>query len=674
MISCFTVSLSIVLPLCAAMEAPLPAPEPLGPAGSAAGIVFHPHFDWEPMPGAEAYRVQVARDREFEHIVDDDTVHAVVQWYVTEKRLEPGPYLWRVRAETEAGAHGPWSSPVAFTVEAPRKIFHVPPDMPIDEIRRVGEEAAAAGSARIVLESADYFIDPGYERAVFEWEGTEDIIIDGNGARVHITDPSGQFVRLTRCRRVLVGGISFYHEPCPLAYGELLACDPDAGAVDIRVSAGFDGVNYPREVNQFFFYALDPANPRRLHPERPGHTYLTPGATQDLGGGKRRYVVREEAERPGLAQFEPGDKVLLAWRRWPQNWVTQCEDVTFFDLRGGCSEGSLFMGGGNKDMKFLRLVNPQPREFFPSTGAWVTGNDRRGPWVEGCRWEAMSDDGPNFTGNTYLVDRIIATDRLQLRTGVAWQNAVWRPGDALLFWDPVSGAPVAETAVVSAERCGPGESPVVRVSGALPDKLRPGNDVLRSTHVYNLSTHNRQLVLRGNTLIGGRRFGFFVKAIDALIEKNRFVGQSSSALFLEAEPSGWEGLVNRNIVVQDNYIEDCGGNEWSVRANRANIHVNTWRCDPIMAETPWVGNRDILVRRNTIVDREGIGIGVDNAANVTIRGNVITSRDKDAFLYEGEGANAAIRVFERTRNVDVEANQLTDTRQAGGGSVVLPPR
>lgn len=635
--------------------APLEAPVLTEPPADAAAIVFHPHFAWRAVDGAEGYDIQVARDGNFADPVDSDSVHAVVQWYVTEKRLAPGAYAWRVRATKEDGTRGAWSPPRRLIVAAAEKQFRLAPDTTVEEVRAVAKEAALASSARIVLEDADYFWDPGFEGTLFQWEGVENVIIDGNGARVHLTDPSAQMVDLTHCRGIMLGGFSFYHEPCPLAMAELLEVDPEAGTIDVKLLAGFDGVNYPREVNQFFLYALDPENLQRLHPKRPGHTYLKPGATEDLGVGRRRYHVREMAERPGTAMFEKGDRLIVAYRRWPQHWVRQCDDVTFFDLRGGYSEGSLFMGGGNRHMKFLGCVNPPPYEDFPSTGAWVTGNDRVGPWVEGCRWEAMSDDGPNFTGNTYYIEQMVSEDTFVLRTGVSWQNAVWEPGDELVFWNPLTGLPLGTTSVVTAEDCGPGASPRVRVRDVIPD-LVPGPDIQRCTQVYNLSTQNRQMVLRGNTLIGGRRFGFFIKAMDALVERNRFIGQGSSALFFESEPSGWEGLQSRNVVVQDNYIEDCGDNEYSVLNHRASIQVNLWRCNPIMAETEWIGHRGFLIRRNAIVDREGIGIGVDNAEDVVVEGNIVQQKDKGGFHWGTPEQNAPIRVFDRTRNVSVKGN------------------
>jgi len=59
-----TTFLSVVM-LCHLAQpaaAGLEAPALLTPAAGAESVVFHPHFDWQTVAGAEAYRVQVGRE------------------------------------------------------------------------------------------------------------------------------------------------------------------------------------------------------------------------------------------------------------------------------------------------------------------------------------------------------------------------------------------------------------------------------------------------------------------------------------------------------------------------------------------------------------------------------------------------------------------------------------
>lgn len=621
----------------------------------------YPHFEWKPVVASQRYRIQIARDAAFRRLVNEDAVHAVIQWYVTAKALEKNGYFWRVRAEKEDGTAGLWSGPRQLRVVEPAKIFLLTPAMPLAEVRGVAQQAATFSSACIRFQKGKYRWDPGYEGAVFDWSGAHDIVVEGNGAEVSLLDPSAQAFNLRDCSRVVIRGLTLHHEPTPYSALEVLAVAPDGAWLDARVLAGFAEERYPRKVNQFFIYAVQPGNFLKKHPERPGHTYMAWDKTARIGDGRFRFFPRDERERGSLRQLKPRDQALVCYRRWPLNWMTGCRDVTWSKIAGGISEGALFMGGDNQDIKFLGLVSRRHNKYFPTAGGWVTGNDRRGPWIEGCLWEGMTDDGPNITGNSYMLDAVLGPSECVVSTGPGWQTSAWLPGDEIIFWNPLTGAPLLTTRVARSERVcdGPWKGKQrVSMTDPLPT-VSAGRDPHRNTHVYNLSTQNQQLVIRRNQLVGGRRFGFNIKANSALIERNRFDGQASCAVYLENEPSGWEGLVNRNIVVQDNTIIGCGYDVHSRRLQRANIHVNTWRNNPVMAEADWIGNRDILIRRNTILDWEGVAIGVDNAENVTIADNRIGSRHSRAFI---GGTNVAIKVFGHTRNIVVQDNKITDTR------------
>lgn len=623
-------------------HAALVAPDVQEPAPDAAVVGPYPHFAWQPVAEAEAYRVQVARDSAFADLVHDGALHAVVQWFVQAQPLPLGDYRWRVRAETESGTAGPWSESRVLHVVAAAAQFTITNGAPLAEVRDIARQAAARPSSRIRFEKGIHRWDPGYQGTVFSWSGASNIVVEGNGSEIHLLDPSAQTFQLRNCRGIVIRGLTLHHDPMPYSALAIEAVEPKGAWMDARVLAGFAEERYPREVNQFFLYAVAPGDFMQKHPDRPGHTYLAWDRTTRLGENRFRFFPRSSVEQGSLRQLKPGDEALVCYRRWPLNYMTSCRDIVWAEMTAGHSEGALFMGGDNADIKFLGLVCRRHSQYFPTAGGWVTGNDRRGPWIENCIWEGMTDDGPNITGNSFLIDAASNGNQFVVSTGPGYQTTTWAVGDDVVFWNPTNGLPLAETRVLEASRAG--NRITVRVADAIPDVV-PGRDLHRNTHVYNLSTQNRQLVIRGNTLIGGRRFGFNVKTIDALIERNRFEGQASSAIYLENEPSGWEGLVNRHVVVQDNTIVGCGRDLYSQRVQRAGIHVNLWRNEPVMAETPWIGHRDVVIRRNTIRDAHGIAIGVDNAERVSISGNTIA-------LAPGN-TNTAIRVFERTRDVVV---------------------
>jgi hypothetical protein len=600
----------------------------------------HPHVTWASVQSADAYRIQLARSDDFTNPLLDDTVHSVIHWFVVAKPLASGAYRWRVRAERDDGTAGPWSDAQPLTVIEAARTFDVTPATPLDELRRIAREAAAGPSARIRLAKGSYRWDPGFQQAVFAWKGARNLIVEGNGATITLADPSSQLFHLDVCHTVVIRDLQVSHEPTPYSALEVVAVDPAGEWFEGRVLAGFSEERYPREVNQFFVYAVAPGDFMKKHPDRPGHTYLAWDKTRRIAPGVFRFHTREVAERGAMKQLRPGDKALACYRRWALNLMSGCRDVAWSGVVGGISEGSLFMGGDNADIKFLGLINKSPATYFPSAPGWVTGNDRRGPWIQDCEWEGMTDDGPNLTGNSYLIDRAIDGSQFEVSTGPGYQTSSWQAGDELLFWNPADGRPLTESRVKTASRDGNRIS--FSVVGPV-EGLSPGRDLRLHTHVYNLSTQNRQLVIRSNRMVGGRRFGFNVKSISALIDRNRFQDIASCAVYLENEPTCWEGIVNRHVVIQDNFLTGCGYDAHSRALGRANIHVNTWHPGRGLDETDWIGNEGILIRRNTIENWSGIAIGVDNAEEVTIRENTFHS--------PGPLGAEPVRVSERTTRV-----------------------
>jgi len=624
----------------AALAADLAAPvfaEPLGDA--LRSVSPHPHVAWNAVPEAERYRVQIFRAEAPAPIIED-TVHAVLRWFVVAAALEPGDYSARVRAERDDDSAGPWSEMLSLAVVEPAFTFEITPLTPFEEVRRISLAAAASPSARIRLAAGEYKWTPGYQQAVFAWKGAKNIILEGKDAHVVLDDPSSQLIALDGCSTIAIRDVKTSHAPLPYSALEVVAVDPEGEWFEGRVLAGFAEERYPREVNQFFVYAVAPDDFMRKHPDRPGHTYLAWGKTERVGDGVFRFFTREKAERGAMRQLQSGDRALACYRRWPLNLMSRCRDIAWSGLVGGITEGAPFMGGDNTDIKFLGLVCKSHPPYFPAAGGWVTGNDRRGPWIQNCIWEGLTDDGPNITGNLFLIDAVHGDREFVVSTGPAYQTATWRAGDDVLFWDPTTGEPLAETTIASVSR----EAHRITFSTKEPvSGIVPGRDFPSHTHVYNLSTQNQQLLIRGNLIRGGRRFGFNVKAIDALIDRNRFEAVASCAIYLENEPTGWEGIVNRNVVVQGNVLIGCGTDAASRRWQRAGIHVNTWRPGRGMDETEWMGNRNILVRRNVFEGHAGVGIGIDNADGVIIHGNT--------FSNPSSLADGAIRVFGRVRNV-----------------------
>ncbi|MEY5027451.1 MAG: hypothetical protein RLZZ244_2979 [Verrucomicrobiota bacterium] len=659
MLPCFALALWVYSP---EAEAEPASPQIQEPRDGEQTIVFCPHFAWDPPAGEWNCEIEIARDASFHEIVDRDVIPALSGWYVCAERLAPGGYFWRIRFQEANGQAGAWTGVRRLDVVEPRRTLRVSPEMTEPERNAVFQDLQKdPHSVRLVFEKGVYRFTPGQEQSVMVVKNGRDVLIEGNGSRLINGEPSAKLWNVVDSGNVVITDLSYEYDPYPASYARVLAIDAEAGSMDAEVIDGFDQERYPRMVNQMFCYALNPANRRQLHPDRPGHTYLAPDKTQKIAEHRYRYFAREDGEKRSLGMLQAGDEVLIPYRRWPVGMVARCDNFLFRNVVTHGAEGSVFMGGGNKDMKFIGYVSRPSREPLPGN-AWVSGNDRRGPWIEHCLFEALSDDGPNMTGNLYLIESQPSSKSFQLDTGPGYQDALWKPGDELLFWNPTTGQVLMETRIaeVLAEKPGHGKKTITTVD--TPTGLNPGTDMRQHTHVYNLSCQNTGFVARNNRFVDGRRFGLNVKAINSVIEKNHFEGLSSSAIYIENEPTGWEGIVGRNMVVQDNSITRCGFGRDISGLKRGAIQVNLWRVRQPGErdhESPWLGHRNIVIRNNVLTDWETYGIAVDNVEGCRIENNELANRLNTSFAKK---TNIGIWVRSVTKGVVLKENRMTDRR------------
>lgn len=74
------------------------------------------------------YRIQVARDNDFENVVWDVADIDMTQWTNPAESLRDGHYFWRVQGIDESGHHLPWSSTFSFDRDATPPVFRLTDD------------------------------------------------------------------------------------------------------------------------------------------------------------------------------------------------------------------------------------------------------------------------------------------------------------------------------------------------------------------------------------------------------------------------------------------------------------------------------------------------------------------------------------------------------------------
>jgi len=106
-------------------EALMQAPRPLSPNESQTFDFSNPTFDWEPVPGASSYTVEVCRDPACGQLVDRSVGVRMTRW--TPRTLPIGALYWRVSAVSGSGLDSFISAAQKFTI---RTYWRRPVDQP----------------------------------------------------------------------------------------------------------------------------------------------------------------------------------------------------------------------------------------------------------------------------------------------------------------------------------------------------------------------------------------------------------------------------------------------------------------------------------------------------------------------------------------------------------------
>lgn len=154
----------------------MPRPNPTQPVAGRSVTDDAPTFDWTPVPGAGAYRLQLAATDAFETIYYDDTVEGPTSVPLADVLPDDTTtVVWRVRAQT--GPEAPWSTAARFDVSgaaADGGEFRVEaPPVPVHPIEGDAVDAQAAGLTWEAVPEAS-----GYQVQVGETDALDDPAVD----------------------------------------------------------------------------------------------------------------------------------------------------------------------------------------------------------------------------------------------------------------------------------------------------------------------------------------------------------------------------------------------------------------------------------------------------------------------------------------------------------------
>jgi hypothetical protein len=482
-------------------------------------------------------------------------------------------------------------------------------------IRQALSAAASAEKPVLVLfEKGSYFADTDetVNDAVIYLSGMQDVIVDGQGAEIIIGSAYLHFTDVRSSENIIVRNFEIDYDPLPFSQGTVVAVDTVNGAFEVETDEEF-----PNPDEDFFSAAeswgmlKDPAVPGRL---KPGSVSFYRRTACVPVGENRFRITLETPSR--IAHFEVGDRYAQVSRLSRLCSFRLSDQITFMNLTAFSCPGGLFIGSQTSRLSVLNcqaLLKPG-RLLTTGADAVHVQAARIGPWVEGCHFEGLSDDGCNF----YSIPNHIR-DQLDPYTLEMEGASRILPGDRLAFFQPQSGRILAEIAVDAVS------GRTVTFSEVLPEfnNLAPEETPYDAKewkiydHAYNLDATGNYFVFRNNTIRDGRRYGSYFKASYGLISGNRFEGLSHAAITAWNEPGWPEGFYSHNLVIAENAVGDCASQD------SAAVKISFKNLGAYSTEAGKQSN--IYLYRNRIENPYGPALDISRTDGITFAANRISS-------------------------------------------------
>lgn len=589
----------------AASRPPPPPPPADGPvlaepADGAISVGALPHFSWQdtalyPFPGD--HEIQIARDDRFADLADEDTIPALINFYVPARELAPGDYWWRVRYVPPGGPAGSWSLPrrlqiKSFTAE---ETLTVPAGATWEQIGEIFGRALAAAAEKpadnpgvlVRFTPGDYRLDAPDENAALLTvpAGGGGVVVDGQGAKLVIRAHGTRNTSFFSVQGPNPGGIQIRNcavdfTPCSLTTvaGEVRELSPRTGSFRVALLPAYAASLEPvaGETKGFF---IQRGTYQRIIDATWANTEESWEAAREDGGDMFRFTtgrsnLRDVAEGDYFVSYRVGGGDLFLSD-------DLAEDVTFNhntflaarNRFGNISRRARVIG--NQFLRGEGRVLCAPKGGFGTLGAQHT-------WVEGNTMQSTRDDMYHLL-HGYGVLRHNTLESPQ-------RNAVWVHGERVL----VEGNTIRHSGTggiqiggkgITTKRLGDGEMLLTSTEyRGMHGLIVRGNTIIsprdRGIHTrspdagvfagirfkgivepqyegYQFS----ELVIEDNTITGHQRFeGIYVHALNVSITGNR-IGEGTMRDFAPGSDAGREAGIyvdrSRNVVVADNTISDA---------------------------------------------------------------------------------------------------------------------
>jgi hypothetical protein len=321
------------------------------------------------------------------------------------------------------------------------------------------------------------------------------------------------------------------------------------------------------------------------------------------------------------------------------------EDIAIYSSPAMCFR---LTGTEGVTLRRVRIVcKPGTDRLMASASDGMHCKDNKtGPVIEDCQFEALLDDSVNLsTMSEDVLERLSATEFLTGYSDIAYYDSSVEAGDTLLVYDPVRSVVIGEATAAEVEfvRSHRRRIMLARSVEGIADAKSVGRE--RATKFYVKKT--APAVVRRCTFRSQMKTALLLR-VPVVCEGN-VVQDSAYGVHVSNSFKFGEGPLPHDQVIRDNRFRDC----WIAAVQLSRLG-GARRLEP--------AGGPIRIEGNTILQGNGRGIGAHNFRGLTLRDNTITIRP------EAEAGLRAI-TLENCADVVVEGNVIEDSREDIQGAI-----
>ena len=482
--------------------------------------------------------------------------------------------------------------------------------------------SSTSNPVKLVFEKGIYDIFPPLEtNYALVFSGVDNVVVEGAGSEIIMHNPETGFIQFTNCTNVIFKNISVDYNKLPFTQGKVTAINLSNKTFDFTIDSGFPSLEEAYFVNATQKWGMLKEATGKL---KNGVDHLFPY----YGWSKiSENVFRVSQPGTGkINQFSVGDYFVQIARNNGKSlfYTSNCKNITFLNVTSYASPSGTYIGYNNFEWNIIncKIIPKEGRVQSANADCVHSSGNFIGPWVQGCHFEAYSDDAVNLKYMTREITSIISPLKLKIK----WELSV---GDSLCFYNPRDGIFLGDATVTKVIFEG---NFIYEITLSNPILISQVSSHQTSDKLFVKTRSNESFIFRNNTFLNGRRYGLLLQNSYGLIENCLFENLSNCGLRIENLVDWGEGFVANNIVVRNNTFQNCGFdltyiNEPIAAAITSQITklsmpcaVGTTWCG--FKTASWQGLRNITITNNTINYNKS-GLHLENINNLLLQDNIL---------------------------------------------------